>query len=402
MRHACSLAFLFLAVAAVACKDSTSVVILVPGALELAPRDTSIPQGGGVQLRATVYDTSGQPIPLRPRFESSNPTVLTVTPQGFVRSLGPKGPAAITATLGPFEDYIVITVFDSALAARVPLGGRPFGAAIAATGATYVTQLDLAQLSRIDLASRSFVGTVAVGSVPTDVAFNAAGTRAYVTNQFSQSVGIVDVATNAVIDEIPVTGDPFDVIVAPGDSMLYVTTNADSVYGFRLATKAVVAAFAVPGTANGFVARDTLLYVSTRAGGTVVEFNLRTRSVARTFAVGGMPQKMALSTDGHELYIANEFGYVQFWDLATGTQIGTNLRLPSGSAGYGLALRPGTNQLYVSSAYFGGGNIHIINPATRTVTRTIRVAGAAREVVFNAAGTIGFVPNEGGWVDYLK
>lgn len=402
MRHARSLAFLVLTVAAVACKHATSVVILVPGALELAPRDTSIPQSGRVQLRATVYDTSGGPIPLRPRFESSNPTVLTVTPAGLVRSLGPKGRAAITATVGPFEDHAVITVFDSALAARVPLGGRPFGAAIAATGATYVTQADLAQLSRIDLASRSFVGTVAVGSVPTDVAFNAAGNRAYVTNQFRQNVGIVDAATNELIDEIAVTGNPFDVIVAPGDSMLYVTTNADSVYGFRLATKAVVAAFPVPGTANGFAARDTLLYVSTRAGGTVVEFNLRTRTVARTFAVGGMPQKMALSADGHQLYIANESGYVQFWDLVSGRQIGANLRLPNGSAGYGLALRPNANRLYVSSAYFGGGNIHIINPATRTVTRTIHVGGAAREVVFNAAGTIGFVSNEGGWVDYLK
>ncbi|MGH7672683.1 MAG: YncE family protein [Gemmatimonadales bacterium] len=388
-------------VAAPACDSSTSVVILVPGALELAPRDTAVPQGGTVQLQATVYDTAGEPIPLRPAFESSDPSILTVTTQGLVRSVGPRGAAAITATLGPFVAYTVITVFDSSLAARVPLGGRPHSAAIAPSGATYVAQVSRAQLARVDLASRAFIANVAVGQVPTEVTFNSTATRAYVTNQFSQNVGVVDVATNTQIDAISVTGDPFAVIVTPGDSILYVTTNVDSVYGIRLSTKAVVAAFAVPATANGFVARDTLLYVSTRAGGTVVEFNLRTRTVSRTFVVGGMPQKMTFSANGNELYIANEMGYVQFWNLGTGAQIGTNLALPGGG-GFGIALRPSDGRLYVTTAYYGGGSIHIVNPTTRVVTRTIQAGGDTRRVVFNATGTIGFVPNEGGWLDYLK
>ena len=290
----------------------------------------------------------------------------------------------------------------SSLGERVPLAARPFGAAVSSDGVAYVTQLDLGQLSRGNLPTQGFGNPVAVGSIPTEVVFNSAGTLAYVTNQLSHNVGVVDVASNTQIDVIPVTGDPFAVVVTPGDSIIYVTTNADSVYGIRLATKAVIVRLPMPATANGFLVRaDTLLYISTRAGGTVIEFNLRTRTVGRTFAVGGMPQKMVLSEDGNELYIANQGGYVQFWNLVTGAQIGVNVILP-GSAGYAIARRPNTGQLYVTTAYFGGGKIFIIDPMTRTITRTDSAGGSTRQVAFSADGTVGFVPNEGGWVDFLK
>lgn len=385
-----------------ACKNSTEVVFLVPGSMQMTPADTTIPQGGSLQLRVTVFDTSGNPIPLRPAFTSSDTSRVTVSVSGLARAVGPTGPASITATLGPFTRVTTVVVFDSLLAQRVPLGGSPYGAAISSTGVAYVTQLDFGRLARADLPAQAFAGTAAVGNFPSEVAFNSTGTTAYVTNQLGGSVAIVNVATNAWVETIPVTGDPFEVIVAPGDSILYVTTNIDSVYGIRIATKEIVARFPVPGTANGFVVRhDTLLYVSTRAGGTVVEFNLRTRTVARTFTLGGFPQKMALSANGNELYIVNESGYMQFWNLVGGGQIGANLPLPGGG-GYGLARRPSNGLLYATTATNGPGNIHIINPTTRTITRTIAVGGRGRRVVFTASGTIGFVPNEGGWVDFLR
>jgi YVTN family beta-propeller protein len=384
-------------------KDVPVTVHAVPSGVRIAPRDTSILQGGSVQMAATVTDEHNQPIPgLAVEFASSDTTIATVSATGLVRSRGRAGQVWIYAEYEPFYDAARVVVRDSSLGARVSLGGRPYGAAISAAGVAYVTMLDAGTLGRADLPSQTFTAPVAVGSLPSEVAFNSAGTRAYVTNQFSHNVGVVHVATNTQIDTITVTGDPFEVIVAPGDSIIYVSTNVNRVYGIRLSTKAVAAEFPTPAIANGFAIRhDTLLYASTHSGGTVIEFNLRTRAVARTFTVGGTPQKVAVSADGNELYIANEAGYVQFWDLVAGTQIDGNVALP-GSAGYGIARRPNTGQLYVTSAYFGGGNIHIINPATRTLVKTIVAGGSTRRVVFNASGTIGFVPNEGGWVDFLK
>lgn len=373
-----------------------------PVSLQLAPGDTSILQGQAYQLRATAFDSTGAPIPGAPfQFDAIDDAVAAISPTGLVRGLEPGG-TYLYATIGNVYTYATVTVRDTLLGERVLLGSRAFAAAVSPSGVAYVSLPDLGQLTRTTLPSHTFGDVVAVGSQPTEVVFNSTGTFAYVTNQFSHNVGIVNVTTNTQVDTITVRGDPFAVVVPPGDSTIYVTTNADSVYGFRLATKERIAAFPTFATANGFVVRgDTLLYVSTRAGGAVIEFNLRTRTVARTLAVGGMPQKMLVSPDGNTLYIANEFGYVQFWNLVTGSQIGGNLILP-GSAGYAMARRPNTGQLYVTSAYFGGGRIFIIDPTTRTLTRTIVAGGSTRQVAFNASGTVGFVPNEGGWVDFLK
>lgn len=283
---------------------------------------------------------------------------------------------------------------------RVTLGGAPYGAAISSGGVAYITDPGTSHLVRTDLPSETLTPAVGVGLIPTEVAFNSTGTIAYVTNQWSHNIAIVDVVANSWVDTIPVTGDPFEVIVAPGDSIIYVSTNVNRVYGIRLATKDTVKSFATPAIGNGMLIRDTLLYVSTHSGGTIIEFNLRTRVVARTFTVGGTPQKMDISPDGNTLYIANEAGYVQFWDRITGAQIGTNVPL-TGAQGYGIALRPTTGKLYVTTAYFGGGRIYVVDPTSRTIIDSVTAGGSTRRVVFDANG-IGFVPNEGGWVDFIR
>jgi YVTN family beta-propeller protein len=379
--------------------------VAVPGAptqITVAPTDTAILSGASVQLTATVRDAFGDPVPSAPiEWSSASIAVATVSSTGLVHSEGPTGITTIrAATTDSLSATATVTVLDSLLIARTKLAGRPYAAAISSTDVAYVGQTDLSRVARANLPSQVFGSSVTVGSVPTEIAFNSTGTRAYVTNQYSSTVSVVDVASNMQIDTIPVANRPFEIIVAPGDSILYVA-NVSSVQGIRLATKEIIVEFGIPEVGNGVaIARDTLLYVSTHNGGTVVEFNLRTRALGRTFAVGGVPQKLALSPDGTELYIANEWGYVQFWDLDTGLQIGTNLALPA--AAYGMARRPTNGLLYVTSAYFGGGYIYIIDPVARTLVYSAIVGGSTRHVVFTADGSVGLVPNESGWVDFLK
>jgi len=378
--------------------------VAIPGVatqVTVTPADTAIGKGATVQLTGTVRDGLGDPVPSAPiEWSSDNNAIATVSVTGLVRSEGPSGITTIRATSGTIWGTAQVTVLDSLLIARTKLAGRPYAAAISSTNVAYVGQTDLSRVARANLPSQVFGASVTVGSVPTEIAFNSTGTRAYVTNQYSSTVSVVNVGTNSQIDAIPVGLRPFEIIVAPGDSILYVA-KVDSVYGIRLSTKALIVRFAIPEVGNGVaIARDTLLYVSTHHGGTVVEFNLRTRAVGRTFAVGGVPQKLAVSPDGTELYIANESGYVQFWDLDTGLQIGTNLALPS--AGYGMARRLTNGLLYVTSAYFGGGYIYVIDPVARTLVYSAIVGGSTRHVVFTADGSIGIVPNEAGWVDFLK
>jgi hypothetical protein len=55
--------------------------------------------------------------------------------------------------------------------------------------------------------------------------------------------------------------------------------------------------------------------------------------------------------------------------------------------------------LYASSL---SGGVYVIDPTSRTIVRQILVGGIARRVVFNTSGSVGLVPNEDGWVDFLK
>src|SRR5438552_17319578 len=113
-----------------------------------------------------------------------------------------------------------------------------------------------------------------------------------------------------------------------------------------------------------------------------------------------MQKKMVIRTERNILYIENESGYVQFWNRITRHQIGSPTLL-TGSSGYGIALRPTTGKLYVTTAYFGSGGIYVIDPTTHAIINSVITGGSTREVVFAANG-IGFVPNESGWVDFIK
>lgn len=376
--------------------------VAVPGVathVTVNPPDTSMHTGENVQLSATARDGLGDPVPGGTfQWASSDGSIATVSSTGLVHAVGPAGAVTVTATSGSGVGSALVTVVDSMVDSRSLLAGA-HSAAIHGNVA-YVTQIDQARASRANLPSRAFTATVIVGSAPTGIAFNSTGSRVYITNQYSNTVSVVNVATNTVIDAIPVGNRPFEIIVAPGDSILYVA-KIDSVYGIRLSTNAIIARFPIPEAGNGIaIARDSLLYVSTHVGGTVVEFNLRTRAVTRTFPVGGDAQKLAVSADGNTLYIANQAGYVQFWNIDTGLQDGSNVALPS--AGYGIARRPSNGLLYVTSVYFGGGYIYVVDPVSRTVVYSAVVGGSTRHVVFNATGSIGIVANESGWVDFLK
>jgi YVTN family beta-propeller protein len=279
--------------------------------------------------------------------------------------------------------------------ARTSLTGRPFGVAVSVADVVYVTRLDAGSVARLDPVTGDSVGAVAVGAAPTDVMFNAAGTRAYVTNQFSQSVSEIDPATDTELRRIPIPADAYIVALAPGDSILYVSANSARVYVIRLATGAIIDS--LPTGINFAVAvRDTLLYLGLPLDGRVDVYDRRTRGLVRTLATGGRPAGMAFSATGDVLYVADEYGGLQRWATASGTSLGTVALSPVGVLG--VAVQPGTGLV------FAGGLqdvVHVVDPVTGTVQRTMRVGGAPRRIGFRANGDA-FVANEAGWVDVIR
>lgn len=326
-------------------------------------------------------------------YVSRDTTVARVSTDGLVTGVL-TGTTYVVATSDSGRDSLPVAV----VIARVPRPGVPFGAAIAPQGVAYVTLAYAQQLGRADLPATSFATTVDVGLIPSDVEFNATGTLAYVTNQYSGSVAVVDVAAGQWVDTIPIPGDPFRVMFAPGNDVLWVTSNVDSVYAVRLASGEIEARLAAPAAPNGLAARGSTVWVSGRDGGFVLEIDARTYEVLRTLPVGGRPQELVLSPDGALLYIANEAGYVQIWDLAANAEA-DRIRLPGGG-GFAMAQNPTNGRLYVSTGYFSR-SVWVINPENGHIARHILTGGTPRRIAFTAAG-LGIVANEWGWVDYIR
>ena len=361
-------------------------------------------------LVVLTTDIYGNPVP-------NVPVTFTVTSGGG--SVSPStatsdvnGRAATAFTLGAYGAQQSVRASAAggaytfiAFARRAPdgtsiaLSGRPYALAVSSHDVVYVGRVDAGVLTRFDGSSTAVTATVSVGSTPTEIAFNASGTKAYVTNQFSDNVGVIDVARNVQAETIPVTGDPFQVIVSPDETRIYVTTNADQVYAINLATKTVVGQTPTGATANGLAinADGSRLYVSTRAGGSVMEVNTATMTVVRTFNPGGTTQAVVVAPDGAEVYVVNEQGFLYAYNLATGALAWT-VDL-GGSGPFGMALTPNGTELYITVMWTG--SVKVVNRATHSITRTYFVDGVPRRIGITSDGTA-VVANESGWVTWLK
>jgi DNA-binding beta-propeller fold protein YncE len=370
-----------------------TVPVLGMAAIDVEPRDVMLEEGDSVQLSVTARDAGGYVLSgVVFTYQSSDPSVVQVTPAGYVRWAG-VGNALVVVEGGYDRDSVAVL----ALVARIPLGGRPYGVAVSAVDVVYVTQLDAGTVTRLDPATWTPLAAPFVGAVPVGVTFDAAGTSAYVTCESPQWVAALDVPSNTVRATLAVPGDPFVARVVLGDSLLYVTTNHDKIYGVDLATGALVDS--LPGLSNGLVARDSLLYASLFDDGQVLEYNLRTRAVTRTFATGGVPQGLELSANGRELYVADQSGMstVQVWDLTSGTRVGS-VTDPGGGA-FGVARQPGTGFVFATQLWTG--NIVVVDPTTRAVVRVIRAGGDPRGIAFLGNGDA-IVANQSFWVDILR
>lgn len=379
-----------------ACSNSTSPP--GPPAAVIAPADTGIHQFGTFTPRVAVVDSAGRPISLQVTLTSSDSTVVTITPQGALHSVGPLGQAVITATFDAFVDQMIVYVIDSTIVARLTLPGAPLAVALKGDVA-YVSRVGSGRVQVLSLGTLSFVDSITAGNLPCGVALSSSGAKAYVANQGSNNVGIINAGSPVQSTLIPVNGNPLPVAISPDNSMLFVTTNVDRLYKINLATNTVVDSLPLPATSHYLLAHpnDTLLYVATRDAGSVLEVNWRTMTVARTFTLGGRTQGMVLAPDRSELYVVNELSS-QLHVVTLSTGAATNISLESGAHSIGLSA-DGT-KLYVGLLF--AGKIAVFNRVARTLARTVVTQGTVRWMATDAVRQRMIVANEDGWVDVVR
>jgi len=290
------------------------------------------------------------------------------------------------------------TLGADSLTATIPVSGGTYGIAVAGNGTVYATLAGGSSLVRITLSTSSVARTFPVGLFPTGVAFAPSGATAYVTNQGSQSLGVVDVATDSQVATIHVNGDPFVTLPSPDGARVIVAANDDSIFVIDPAARTVKSSLYVGLAPNGlaFNAAGTRLYVSNFLGGTVAEVDPAVPAVLRTFTTGGAPQGLALSGNGTELYVANENGWLDVFDVAAGARLDS---VPLAGRAFGLARSPDDAVLYVG--LYSTGQVAVINRATRRIIKTLLVNGDPRRIAFTADSRHAVIANAAGWVDVV-
>jgi YVTN family beta-propeller protein len=363
--------------------------------------------GERLALPVSAQDENGSTVGLNgASFQLNGDLVAAVNDIGLVSALEPGADTLVVKLDGDSVTVEIVVEYpegishpEGVVATQTGLDSRPFGVAVSEQGDVLVTQLDAATVARGALPGTALGTSIAVGSVPTDIEVDRAGTYAYVTNQFSSNVGVIDLATSAQVATIPVSGDPYRVVLSPDGTSLFVTGNADSLFIVDVASRAIAARLAVGLDANGVAANysGTRLYVSNQSDGTVSEVDLTTNSVLRTIPVGGHPQELVLSPGGTLLFVADESGSVQIWSLRAGTKRG-QIEVPGGA--FAMAVSPDWRQLYLSSSL--GGAVYLIDWKTGATLKTVTTGGVPRRIAFTADGATAVVANEAGWVDFIE
>ena len=243
----------------------------------------------------------------------------------------------------------------------------------------------------INLSGPSVITSFQVGNRPDDIAFNAAGTTAYVTNLNDGTVGVINTATGTQSTTYFVAGEPLRILVGPGSSSLYVTLSNGELLVLNAATGAAITSITIGGVPNGLAldAFASRLYVASTAG-TVTVINTTTNVPVDTFLVGGTPQDVALIAGRNALYVANEAGWLDIRNLATGARIDS---IPVPSA-FGLGVTPDGAQVWVTQS--ARGRVTIVDAASAAVVDSALTLGRPRHIAFSPSGDAALVANEAG------
>jgi YVTN family beta-propeller protein len=163
------------------------------------------------------------------------------------------------------------------------------------------------------------VSTINVGNSPNGVSVNPNTNKAYVANNYDNTVSVIDGGTNKVVatlpgTEIPPAGitvgnSPQDVSVNPDTNKAYVANyddNTVSVIDGR--TNKVLSTINVGNTPYGVsVNPDTnMAYVANRNNGTVSVINGETNSVITNINVGRLPNDVKINPLTNLAYVSNE------------------------------------------------------------------------------------------------
>lgn len=276
----------------------------------------------------------------------------------------------------------------------IPVGSRPTAVAVhPVTGLVYVANWGDGTVSVLDQDGRGVLGTVNVGShpaslalnpvtdrlyvatddatlvvmdtrayvvldrlhvgaalpggtLPLQIAVNAATGRVYVPDFDKGTLDVVDGGTDTLLPPVTVGSHPAAVAVNPATGRIYTANAGDGTMsvldGGSHATLATIAV----GIAPRAIAIDSTvdrIYAANYFGGTVAVLDGASNRMASSVAVGPYPQGVGVNPATHRAYVSRADGGVAVLE-------GTTLRaiLATGREPAGVAVSAVTNRVYVT------------------------------------------------------
>ncbi|MGH7589990.1 MAG: hypothetical protein ACREL2_01010 [Gemmatimonadales bacterium] len=285
------------------------------------------------------------------------------------------------------------------LVAAHPLAGQPYGVAVASTGEGYVTRLSAGLLARVDVAAGTVDDSAATtATAPTGVTFLPNGSAAFVADQGSTGVERVSAGTGHVDTTIAFTGDLFQAAAGPDGTRVYVTGNTGYVYAIDPSSNAIVDSVGLGGSTNGmaFSPDGQSMFVDNLTNGTICRIRLSSLTVDQVDTIVGRTQGIAVSPDGAELWVADQDA-----DSVYVVSTATRQVLASIWVGqpFGLAMRPGTDQVWITTL---DGYVLVLDRAARAAVGVLPVGGVLRRIAFTVDGSRAVVADGAGRVLILK
>jgi hypothetical protein len=416
----------------------------VPAAIVIVPNAPLIPQKTTKQLTATVVDAAGRAIDGETvAYESSDTTILTVSPSGLLTSVGPLGTATITVSDGELTGSIDATVtlvpnsvtvtpnpvvLNTGLAVQLwvtvtDASGDPIPsptlafvssntALVSVTEFGYVSSVGGEGSAKITVTSGTLTANVPITVTRIPTTITVSPTSLVLTSGQSQPLTVVvRDAASTVIPGAQVTYASSNTSVATVSSTGMVRSVGPDggatitvASGSINATVGVFVGDAPPGTilatvpivGSGWgvtVAAGGKYYVTT-LGGTVYVGAFPTYDFPTSFTVGSQSLWIAVNAAGTTGYVAQGFdgaaAGIAVVDLGTNTVVDV-ISIPIVTS-QSVALSQDESTLFIGTDQ----GLQVVDVATKTVVSTNLATGSINSISRSPSGALLYATVYGG------
>jgi YVTN family beta-propeller protein len=353
----------------------------VPAAIVILPNAPSLPQKSTKQLTATVVDAAGREIADEiVTYESSDTTILTVSLNGLLVSIGPIGAATITVRDGELSgtvDAMVTLVPNTITVSPNPVAlqtGFPLQVSVVVTDANGDPIVDppLAFTS-----SNPGLFTVTDWGYLLSVGGNGMATLRVVSGTLSTTVPVTVTQVPTTIEASPTmmvlnSGQSQPITVIVRDAAGGVVVGAPVAFASSNVSVAAVSAAGVV-TAVGPDGGATIAVTSGALATTVGVFvgEAPPGTILATVPVGGTPWGAAVSATG-DFFVTTVAGTIERGEFPTYAFPTT---VPVNGQALSIAVNAAGTTAYVAQGATGGGTtgIAVVDLGTNTVTDIIPV-----------------------------